>query len=202
MHNIMQIIYVGDPMCSWCWGFAPEFSKLRRHLQKNVSFSLCMGNLRNGHTWDDAFKNFLRTHWETVAKRSGQPFSMQLLGRADFDYTTEPSCRAVCTGREMDPERAFDLFEALQRAFYERGEDITDEAVIYRIAEAIGYEKEKFQALFTSGRMREKVTSDRFRAKAYGASTFPSLVVIDSEGHLSVLKGYRTFEDLKRMLDF
>ena len=48
--------------------------------------------------------------------------------------------------------------------------------------------------------MGAAVQNDAFRARAYGAAVFPSLVVIDREGHLSVLKGYRTFESLKEML--
>jgi putative protein-disulfide isomerase len=200
MHHIRQIIYVGDPMCSWCWGFAPEFSKLRRQLEGSVTFSLCMGNLRNGHAWDDAFKHFLKGHWEAVGSATGQPFSMTLLAQESFDYTTEPACRAVCAGRELDQERSFTLFENLQRAFYGEGEDITQREIICRVANQSGYDLETFGKLFDSEAMHQKVASDASRARAYGASAFPSLVIIDGEGHLSVLKGYRTFEALKRML--
>lgn len=200
MHNIKQIIYVGDPMCSWCWGFAPEFSKLHRHLEESVDFSLCMGNLRNGHPWDDGFKTFLREHWEAVGSATGQPFSMALLEKETFDYTTEPACRAVSTGRELDPERSFMFFENLQRAFYAEGKDVTDTEVICRIAAKSGYDLESFRPLFESDGMHQRVLSDASRARAYGANAFPSLVIIDDEGHLSVLKGYRTFETLKKML--
>ena len=24
-----EIIYVGDPMCSWCWGFSPVLNRIR-----------------------------------------------------------------------------------------------------------------------------------------------------------------------------
>lgn len=43
MHKIEEIIYVGDPMCSWCWGFAPEFQKLRTYLEPHVRFAFCAG---------------------------------------------------------------------------------------------------------------------------------------------------------------
>ena len=30
------LYYVTDPMCSWCWGFAPWFEMLREKLQPEV----------------------------------------------------------------------------------------------------------------------------------------------------------------------
>ena len=26
-----EFVYVGDPMCSWCWGFAPVLDQLAGH---------------------------------------------------------------------------------------------------------------------------------------------------------------------------
>ena len=200
MHEIEAIIYVGDPMCSWCWGFAPEFKKLRAYLEPGVRFAFCAGNLRNGHVWDKEFRHFLKTHWDDVNAKSGQPFDYGILDRNAFDYTTEPACRALCTGRKLDETKLFPLLEALQRAFYREGRDITDSETICSVAAETGYDRAAFETLFASQEMRSKVQSDAFRARAYGATVFPSLVVIDKEGHLSVLKGYRTFETLKKML--
>jgi putative protein-disulfide isomerase len=200
MHNLKQIIYVGDPMCSWCWGFTPELEKLRRHFEGKVHLSLCMGNLRNGQDWTDDFKSFLHHHWNDVSERTGQPFDFSLLERDQFNYTTEPACRAVCTGRVIDETNAFELFERLQRAFYAEGRDITDADTLCKLAEEAGYAYDTFEKLFNSDSMREQVVSDRYKSRAYGANGFPSLVLTDDEGHLSVIKGYRTYEELLRMI--
>jgi putative protein-disulfide isomerase len=200
VQTIEEIIYVGDPMCSWCWGFAPELRRLRNQLRGKVRVSLCMGSLRSGHVWDGDFRQYLERQWNAVRTRTGQPFATELLERDAFDYTTEPACRAVCTARALDPEKAFKLLEALQRAFYEGRRDITDGKILCDIATTVGLDGDTFATLFHSEAMREQVTADRYKARAYGASTFPSLVVIDREGHLSVLRGYRTFGELKRLL--
>lgn len=197
---IEKIIYVADPMCSWCWGFAPELSKLRKHLNGAVEFSLLTGGLRDGHVWDDAFKDFLRSQWKEVQRKSGQPFNGGLLEKSSFDYTTEPACRAVCTAREFSETKAFKLFEALQYAFYQEGRDITSEATITQIALETGLDPEQFAGRFGSDALKTTVHSDRHKARAYGASSFPSLVVIDSEGHLSTIRGYRNFDEIIQLL--
>ena len=197
---MLKIIYVADPMCSWCWGFAPELSKLREYLKDKAEFSLLLGGLRDGHAWDDAFREFLHGHWEQVHLKTGQPFSTGLLEKSSFNYTTEPACRALCILRQLAPDRIFELFEAFQRAFYREGVDITDEENMIRIIRKAGIRREEFSRLFHADTSKEAAESDRFKTRAYGASVFPSLAIIDEEGHLSVIRGYRTFEELKRLL--
>lgn len=139
-------------------------------------------------------------HWDEVQARTGQPFNHDILNKKTFDYTTEPACRALCTGRELDTTKLFTLLEALQEAFYKEGRDVTDTETICTVAAEAGYDRTAFKTLFDSEPMRSKTEGDAFKARAYGATVFPSLVVIDIEGHLSVIKGYRTFESLKEML--
>ena len=45
----IEIIYVGDPMCSWCYGIAPELKKLKSHYDtKNIPFKIIVNGLRPG----------------------------------------------------------------------------------------------------------------------------------------------------------
>ena len=44
-----ELIYVGDPMCSWCWGMAPALQAFAAHaLQQELAFSVVLGGLRPG----------------------------------------------------------------------------------------------------------------------------------------------------------
>ena len=89
-----EIIYIGDPMCSWCWGISNHLQELKEHFAEH-KFSIVLGGLRpgGGDPWDDNFKGFLKHHWEEVTARSGQPFGYKLFDRASFNYDTEPPCR-------------------------------------------------------------------------------------------------------------
>ncbi len=41
----MHLLYIADPLCSWCYGFGPELSKLlARH--PGARLDLVMGGLR------------------------------------------------------------------------------------------------------------------------------------------------------------
>ena len=196
--SLEKIIYVADPMCSWCWGFSPQIRQLRASLADKVEFSLIMGGLRDGHEWDDDFRKYLAENWKKVSTLTGQPFSTRLFEKRAFNYTTEPACRAVVTVRDIDEASAFEAFFTLQHAFYTEGKDITREDVIETLLAPLNIQG--FADTYGSASIRELTRQDKNRARLYGATSFPSLVILDDQGHLSVIRGYRTFEELTRML--
>ena len=69
------------------------------------------------------------------------------------------------------------------------------------IAKQEGVDTERFLALFTSQAMKEKTEADVYRSRSMGANVFPSVVLIDDEGHLCVIKGYRSYEEIQRLID-
>ena len=45
----LRFIYFADPMCSWCWGFAPVIEQtLRRRYGEAIPVRLVLGGLRPG----------------------------------------------------------------------------------------------------------------------------------------------------------
>ncbi len=70
------IRYVGDPMCSWCWGISPVVKKLAEYCEQHgLSFVMTMGGLRagGGDAWNSAFKDFLRGEWSHIQKKPANP---------------------------------------------------------------------------------------------------------------------------------
>ena len=42
--------YFADPMCSWCWGFAPVISAIEETYKNRLKVELVLGGLRPGTT--------------------------------------------------------------------------------------------------------------------------------------------------------
>ncbi|MEJ6694109.1 MAG: hypothetical protein QNL00_10970, partial [Saprospiraceae bacterium] len=61
------LIYVGDPMCSWCYGFSHEIEDAITELGEEIQLEVVMGGLRpyNTQTMAD-LKDFLSDHWKHV----------------------------------------------------------------------------------------------------------------------------------------
>ena len=135
----MTLIFVGDPMCSWCYGFGKELAGLMA-LHPGLALDIVVGGVRAGATdvLDDAGKQFRLGHWARVEAASGLPFNREALhARQGFIYDTEPICRAVVAARRLAPQAdLLAVFRALQVAFYVDGLDTTDGRILATVVAA------------------------------------------------------------------
>jgi len=197
-----EILFVVDPMCSWCWGFAPIIEKLRDTMSETYTFSLVLGGLRTKGemSWDERSKVYLQGHWEQVAQRTGQEFSNSLFEKTSFDYDTYPAGKAVLTVRELfGMQYAFTYLHTIQEAFYTRGEDITKTDVLHNLLDET-LDSTLFKTFFESERAQLLMEHDFTKARSMGANAFPSVVIIDEEGHRVCQKGYKSLLEMQKLL--
>ena len=199
-----QVIYVGDPMCSWCWGFAPVKRAMEELCEGRAEVLLVVGGLHPGTTepQDDDRKKFLEEHWHDVSERTGQAFDFAILERDDFVYDTEPPCRAAVTMRELlgNPS-ALAYFSALQFAFYEDGVDITETDALTTIAMDFGVDGGTFKDKFLSHDMRKATVADYDISKSYGVSGFPTMLVREDDDYAYLTIGYQPLDRIGPVLE-
>ena len=194
-----QLIFVLDPMCSWCWGFHPVINALRNKHTNTYTFALVMGGLRTTGQmkWNAQNKAYLKQNWDAVTQTTGQPFSPKLLNRTTFDYNTYPACKAVITVRELwGKDAAFSYYSQIQEAFYTQGTDITDiEILTYYVTQ----NKNRFLDFYHTDRAELLMHHDFATSRSMGANAFPSTVKIDEDGHMVCVSGYKWFEEILKI---
>lgn len=180
-----SLLYVADPMCSWCYGFAPSLHAVQARWPE-LPVTLLLGGLRpTGEPLDAALRAKLQQHWDEVATRSGQPFSPAGLAREGWLYTTEPACRAVVVVRETAPSLALTMVHAIQTAFYAEGRDTSADPVLADLAAGLGLERAAFERDFTDAAARAATAADFATAKRLGVRGFPALAVVrEGQGRL------------------
>ena len=193
----LEIIYVGDPLCSWCWGISPALNHLERAATANgIPYRIVLGGLRpgGGDPWNEEFQNFLRHHWEEVTARSGQPFGEALFAREQFNYDTEPPCRAVVTARTLDPTVESRFFELIQHRFYVLGEDPNEVTFYQPICAATGVDFTEFVKLFGSPEMLARTQADFQLNRRWGVTGYPTVVVRKGDRLYAIARGYAEFD--------
>jgi putative protein-disulfide isomerase len=193
-----HLVYVADPMCSWCWGFAPVIAAVRARFSAALPIRLVMGGLRPGTTkpLDAAGKATIREHWEHVHEASGQPFEFGFFDREGFVYDTEPASVAVVVARRRDRDIALDYLDAVQRAFYAENRDVTEPGILAEIAAPFGFERDAFLADLGSEAARQDAWTDFAIAQRAGIRGFPTLLAgTGDEGrYVMVTHGFQPAE--------
>ncbi|TFW19512.1 DsbA family protein [Duganella callida] len=195
----MKLIYVGDPMCSWCYGFGKEMTELmERHPE--LELDIVVGGLRAGATdvLDQAGKEFRLMHWARVEAASGLPFNREgLMARENFVYDTEPICRAVVAARLLAPEAdLLAVFRAVQRSFYVDALDTTDGRVLALAvaaelqAQGLDFDADAVYRVWSDANTVALAKADFVRARALGVRSFPALLLDHGDRIVEISPGY------------
>jgi putative protein-disulfide isomerase len=203
----MNLIYVGDAMCSWCYGFAKPLDELLADPQDAapLQLALVMGGLRPFTTEPIAPERAseLAGHWHRVAEASGQPFAQAphtALHLPGFVYDTEPAARATVTVRTLWPQHVWRYFKAVQHAFYAEARNVVDPAVLADIAVELGLPRAEFGQAFASQKMRDLTMQDFQQSQAWGIRGFPTLVA-EHDDHLHLVgSGFMPIDTLRERL--
>lgn len=198
-----RLVYVMDPMCSWCWGFAPVASALiAQAAAAGVATHVVLGGLRTsaGAALDDNKRAYILKHWQSVAELTGQAFRFDGALPPGFVYDTEPACRAVVAARLLDEDIALKLTQLIQQAFYAEGLDVTRTPLLVELAEAAGVPRIEFAEAFDSVQALDATRRDFTWVEDLGIAGFPTLLA-ERDGQLALLtNGYQPLEQLEPLL--
>ena len=198
------LIYVGDPMCSWCYGFGHEIEDAITELGEEIQLEVVMSGLRpyNTQTMAD-LKDFLSDHWKHVYEASGQPFQYGILD-TKLLYDTEPACRAVMIARELQASTVMTYFHNVQTAFYAENKNphLTD--TYADIAVSMGLNRETFVKKFESKEYKALIKNDFRRASQLGVRSFPT-VLLSVKGKTKVVsagysKAKKVIENIRKII--
>lgn len=197
--------YVGDPMCSWCWGISATVAAIETFCDtEGIDFSITMGGLRvgGGDPWNATFKDFLRNEWQHIAETTGQPFGFTLLDAPYFDYDTEPACRAVATAkllqiRNQTPKSSvLKFFSAIQQKFYVDGKDPKVVDFYASICADLALDFGEFRTVFDSPEAQQAVQQEFTRCRQWGVRSFPTLLLERNGKTQPLAEGFATVEQV------
>lgn len=173
-----ELIYVHDPMCSWCWGFRPTFQALRQALPPQVGVRHLLGGLApdSNEPMDADMRAYLQDTWHRIQSRiPGTRFNFDFWQNCEPKRSTWPACRAVIAARMLDYRAGETMIAAIQNAYYLQAKNPSDTATLIALGNGLGLNAEDFSALLNAPETRSALADEMMEGQALGASSFPSL---------------------------
>jgi len=195
--------YFADPMCSWCWGFSPVITQIKKNYSDKLQIALNLGGLRPGTTEvvTEKFRNEILHHWHDVNKLSGQEFTFDNALPDGFIYDTEPASRALVAFGKLDTQNTLALFHDIQHAFYVAQRDVTQQPVLTDLALQYEVDKSEFIKHFESSETKEQTQQHFSNSRQAGVLGFPTLVFQQNKQHRFLSRGYASYQEIKQQLD-
>lgn len=195
---VKGLVYVADPMCSWCYGFAPTIRKIEHDFADRAPIEVLVGGLRpwTQEPWKAEQREMIKEHWGHVNEASGQPFNYNRFDDPDFIYDTEPACRAVACMRALNVEQTLGYLDRVHQAFYAEGKDTKDPEVLADIATEFDVDRQAFLDRFNSEVAINDVTRHFQLTRQWGINGYPALLVRDDDQLGILTLGYQGYDQL------
>lgn len=194
------LYYIHDPMCSWCWGFAPVHEALIASLPADLPVKRLLGGLApdSDVPMPEALQTRLQATWRHIQERiPGTEFNFDFWIRNTPRRSTYPACRAVIAARLQGERYDPRMTRAIQEAYYLQARNPSDATTLIELAAALGLDAQAFTHDLGSAQVERIFAAEREQSAALGAQGFPSLVLeIDGWRGLAPLD-YNTSEPMR-----
>lgn len=174
------LIYIHDPMCSWCWAFASGWRRIQAELPDNVGVQVLLGGLApdSDVPMPQDMQQFLSETWRLIEQSvPGTRFNHDFWRDCQPRRSTWPACRAVLTAEILRDGAGTEMSTAIQHAYYLEAKNPADTEVLVSLAESIGLDSSAFAALINSEENRERHTRQMAHAQELGVNSYPTLLL-------------------------
>ena len=180
------LIYIHDPMCSWCWGFRPVWQQIQQAVAGKLDVRYVLGGL--AADTDEPMPEEMRLNvidnWRRIQREiPGTEFNYDFWSRCSPRRSTYPACRAIIACRMQQPELENEKLLLIQQAYYLLARNPSDNEVLISLASDIGLDVEEFTSDLDSEACRKLLDDEITIARDLYIHSFPSLILL--QGTLS-----------------
>ena len=187
----MQVTYLFDPLCGWCYGAGPSLEQLS-HL-KGIVLKLAPTGLFAGENARPMNASFAAYAWQNdqrIARLTGQQFSQDyrdhVLGADDAMFDSAPATLGLVAVGLTAPEHEIKALKLLQRARYVDGRNNCDLSVVADVLSAAGLNEAARRIASPDPELleayRTRIDDARRDMARFGAQGVPSLIVEGAAG--------------------
>ena len=174
----IQLYYLHDPMCSWCWGFKPTWDIVTKQLSGKIKINFLLGGLALDSDEDMPLqtRDYVQSNWRRIEEKiPGTKFNYDFWSKCKPRRSTYPACRAVISARIQNPDCESSMISAIQKCYYLDAQNPSDEDVLVRLALELGLDAEKFHFDLSSEIVNKTLLAEISLAKSLEMRRMPSL---------------------------
>ncbi len=188
----MALIYVMDPMCSWCYAFQPHLRELISRLKPGIKILCYMGGLApdSDKPMPDELQQAIARTWHDIEERTDAQFNHEFWQKCQPRRSTYPACRAVISAELISTGSGMLMAEAIQRAYYREARNPSDLSVLAELAEEVGLNPKRFTNQMYGEKTAQILFEDLSYCQGQGIQGYPFLGLETPKGLSVICAGY------------
>lgn len=202
------LIYVHDPMCSWCWGFEPVRTALFNSLDSSITIKRFVGGLApdSDEPMPQQMQNMLQATWHKIQQTiPGTEFNFDFWETCSPRRSTYPSNRAIIAAREQGIEYDEVMTLLIQKAYYTQAKNPSDENLLIALAEKLSatsnFNTQRFIEDINSPKVEKIFKEELGYTKQLGLNSFPSLAYQIGNNIYSIALDYNNANNMLAQIE-
>ena len=174
------LIYVHDPMCSWCWGFEPTRQAIFDAIGDRLQIRRLVGGLApdSDAPMPESMQQMLQQTWQRIGQTiPGTRFNFEFWEKCAPRRSTYPANRAVIAAREQGADYDQAMTARIQQAYYLEARNPSDNSTLIELATEIGLDADKFAECLVAESTQQLLMTEIQSTRALGIDSFPSMAV-------------------------
>lgn len=181
----MQLIYIMDPMCAWCYGFQPELDRFLENFP-SAEVDWIMGGLApdTKEPMSENLKHAISSCWYEIEQLSQVIFNHDYWKSNTPYRSTYQACRAVISAEQLETKSAIKMVKAIQSAYYLEAKNPSLDKTLLDCAKLIGLEEERFLGSIKSDKTEKQLQHHLNITRYFQVTGFPALIYVDKGNHV------------------
>jgi putative protein-disulfide isomerase len=198
----MDIIYLFDPLCGWCYGFGPHLGQFADN-HPELTYTVISGGMITGARVGplSQMAPYLREGVKRVEELSGikfgTPFLDDLNGAGKTVMDSTPPSKAFLIFKKHKPAMGVELAHNIQALYYAAGMNLNLATSYKELCDRYEIDFDHFKTDF-EGMAYQLGTRDEFdEAAKFGRSGYPSVILKLKEQYFLMAQGFTTTVQLE-----
>jgi putative protein-disulfide isomerase len=194
-----KLIYVHDPMCSWCWGFTDVYDQLIERLPAEIEIHRLVGGLApdSDEPMPEPMRHMLEQTWARIEQMiPGKQFNFDFWRLCEPRRSTYPACRAVIAARTQGEQYDLIMTRKIQLAYYQQARNPSNNDTLIELSAEMGLDAERFAKDLVDPATQQLLLDEINQARSIGIDSFPSLVLEQGGQYARILSNYTDVEPI------
>ncbi|GLS84559.1 DsbA family protein [Paraferrimonas haliotis] len=178
----MNLIYVMDPMCSWCYAFQPQLEAFLT-AQPQAKVSWIMGGLApdTSEPMPQQQRQAIAGYWRVIEQKTSVTFNHDFWSKNIPFRSTYPACRAVIAAEQLRSNSSLAMVKAIQKAYYQEAQNPSLADTLVECAVSIGLDSTEFTEVLNSPLTQQSFEQHLSLSQQLQVQGFPALFYIDGQ---------------------
>lgn len=199
----LEIIYVYDALCGWCYGFSDVMTKLYQEYKNDFKFEVISGGMILGDREGPIGKSaaLIKTHLPRIEETAGVIFGekfLEVLEEGTQVQSSEKPAVALAVFKSFAPDKAVLFASDLQKEKYRNGVDLSLNDSYLQIVEKFDIKAHDFFGKLNSEEFKQAAYYEFALAKQLQVTGYPAAFIKTNDRNFYMIaKGYASYETMK-----